>query len=174
MKLVRLCSRNVRLQSCTNPLFMRSNRQEFQCKTQVFCVSSSNIGSTTSKDNWFTRKYKEYSSQPSKRALTAAGTLLSTNCLQGVTVDDFIEYFDMPDTFNSWFLIAELHLYMVSNRLMVNQSEEGKQISHAMQVSLWKDVSERVKVLAYIPAKKRQNYVIGLSKEFQVSFTLNE
>ena len=101
----------------------------------------------------------------SEQECVTCGTLLSTHCCQGVNSRDFFEYFDMPDTFMSWFLVSELHVYMLCNRILVGQTGEGQRVKSAIVKSFWYDVLERVKLLADIPAKKRRAYIFGASKE---------
>merc|ERR1712241_350394 len=127
-------------------------------------------------ENWFQRKYNgilskyhAYMDTMTEQELITCGTMLSTHCCQGVDSREFFEYFDLPDTFMSWFLVSELHIYMVCNRILVGQTAEGQRIKTAIVKSFWFDVLERVKLLADIPTKKRRAYVIDLNEEFTAS-----
>ena len=74
-----------------------------------------------------------------KAKLKASGYILETHCSQArensilkrwracfaiyhvpqaIDVKEFMEAFDMPDTFYSWFLITELHIWLMGARLM--------------------------------------------------------
>lgn len=53
---------------------------------------------------------------------------------------------NLPDTFNSWFLITELHLWMVCVRLM-NEGTKGSMIRNYLVEALWNDVEFRAKKL---------------------------
>ena len=99
----------------------------------------------------------------------AAGAILSSYCIQSVDTKEFFEYFDLPDTFRSWFLVSELHVYMICNRLMVGQLHDASRVKHCLMKALWEDVMERVKLLADIPTKKRKEYIMDLNFEFQVN-----
>lgn len=52
----------------------------------------------------------------------------------------------MPDTFYSWFLVTELHVWMVMVRLMA-EGEEGKFTRNALVEALWEDTETRSKKL---------------------------
>ena len=101
----------------------------------------------------------------------AAGAILSSYCIQSVDTKEFFEYFDLPDTFRSWFLVSELHVYMICNRLMVGQLHDASRVKHCLMKALWEDVMERVKLLADIPTKKRKEYIMDLNFEFQVNLS---
>ena len=38
--------------------------------------------------------------------------------LQAIDLKEFMKAFDMPDTFFSWFLVTELHVWLLGARLM--------------------------------------------------------
>ena len=52
----------------------------------------------------------------------------------------------MPDTFHSWFLIAELHLWLCMVRL-AREDNDGKYIIKEMGELFWRDVEERMKLV---------------------------
>ena len=45
--------------------------------------------------------------------LKASGYILLTHCAQRTELLKFFETFDMPDTFYSWFLVTELHVWLM-------------------------------------------------------------
>ena len=45
--------------------------------------------------------------------LKASGYILLTHCAQRTELLRFFETFDMPDTFYSWFLVTELHVWLM-------------------------------------------------------------
>lgn len=53
---------------------------------------------------------------------------------------------NLPDSFNSWFLITELHLWMVFVRLM-NEGTKGSMVRNFITEALWNDVEFRTKKL---------------------------
>ena len=48
--------------------------------------------------------------------LKASGYILLTHCAQRTELLKFFETFDMPDTFYSWFLVTELHVWLLGVR----------------------------------------------------------
>ena len=52
----------------------------------------------------------------------------------------------MPDSFQSWFLIAQLHVWLCMARLK-REEEDGKFLIRQIVSFFWKDVEERMKVL---------------------------
>ena len=97
--------------------------------------------------------------------------MISSYCIGGVDTKEFFEYLDMPDTFRSWFLVSELHIYMICNRLLVGQTYDGTRVKTAVVRSLWEDCLERVRLLTDMPSKKKREYMMDLNFEFQVNFT---
>ena len=67
-------------------------------------------------DNLVTRLYKKVFSGVPMAKLKASGYILVTHCTQRIDVVGFFETFDMPDTFYSWFLVAELHIWLLGVR----------------------------------------------------------
>ena len=52
----------------------------------------------------------------------------------------------MPDTFQSWFIVAQLHIWLCLVRLK-REDENGKFITHHLVKFFWKDVQERLNLL---------------------------
>lgn len=48
----------------------------------------------------------------------------------------------MPDTFYSWFLVLELHVWIVLVRLMA-ESEEGRLVRNTIIEAMWNDVNKK-------------------------------
>ena len=74
-------------------------------------------------DNIVTRLYKKVFSGVPMAKLKASGYILVTHCTQGIDVVGFFETFDMPDTFYSWFLVAELHIWLLGVRFPVQSHQ---------------------------------------------------
>lgn len=53
---------------------------------------------------------------------------------------------DLPDTFNSWFLVTELHVWLLAARMMAD-GEEGRYTRNSMMEAMWQDAEERSKKL---------------------------
>lgn len=50
--------------------------------------------------------------------------------------------FEMEDTFHSWFLVVELHVWMMSVRVMRDE-EFGKVVRDGIIQTMWSDIEER-------------------------------
>lgn len=62
----------------------------------------------------------------------------------------FFNDFNMPNTFNSWFLVTELHVWMLLLRSMAEGSESGEDgrfLRNCIVETLWGDVNTRAKKL---------------------------
>ena len=105
----------------------------------------------------------------SNKELRSAGFIMCTYCTNGTNIRDFIEYFDLPDTYFSWFLVTELHIWMISNRVMSMSNDRGEVIRDAMISALWYDCDSRLKNLAEMSSKDRKFVLNDLSQGFQVS-----
>lgn len=60
-----------------------------------------------------------------------------------------MEKHDLPDTFYSWFVITELHIWMLSARAMA-EGKEGQLLRNSLVEALWTDVAKRTKKLGVI------------------------
>ena len=65
------------------------------------------------KDDLLTRLYKKIFTGVPVSKLRASGYILSTHCSQRIDIVNFFETFDMPDTFYSWFLVTEIHVWLI-------------------------------------------------------------
>lgn len=75
---------------------------------------------------------------------------------------------ELPDTFNSWFLITELHVWM----LMIKSMElgaDGRRISYFMVEAMWGDVTEKSKKLGV----SREKYCFGNPSITKLLFRIN-
>ena len=49
----------------------------------------------------------------------------------------------MPDSFQSWFIVAHLHVWLCTVRLR-EEGEDGKFVMHELVRLFWEDVEQRV------------------------------
>ena len=173
-------------------ILLRANTRRLPCSylVQQSQLISSNVNSprfkqsepppisalqTQTSSSWFNEKmksiYKTVSGgdRVSKKELRSAGFILCTYCTNGANIRDFIEFFDLPDTYFSWFIVTELHIWMISNRVMSIGNDGGEVIRDAMISALWHDCDSRLKNLAEMSSKDRKFVLNDLSQGFQVS-----
>lgn len=103
-----------------------------------------------------------------KHKLLAAGYCLYECVADEVDYTTFMKEFSMPDTFNSWFLITELHLWMLIARIMADPSS-GRYLRNVMVEALWKDVITRCKKLESEHTSVVKSQVMQMSEEFQAA-----
>ena len=70
-------------------------------------------------DNFVKRMYNKLFSGVPVAKLRSSGYILLTICAQRPDVVKFFETFNMPDTFYSWFLITELHVWLLGVRQVI-------------------------------------------------------
>jgi len=103
-----------------------------------------------------------------KAKLKACGYILETHCSQAIDVKEFMEAFDMPDTFFSWFLVTELHIWLLGARLM-QEGEAGRMVRNSMVEALWTDCENRAKAIGDLATSLRSKYIAEISEQFQAS-----
>jgi len=103
-----------------------------------------------------------------KAKLKACGYMLETHCSQGIDVKQFMEAFDMPDTFFSWFLVTELHVWLMGARLM-QEGDAGRMVRNSMVEALWTDCENRAKAIGDLATSLRSKYIAEISEQFQAS-----
>ncbi|MCL4128042.1 UNVERIFIED_CONTAM: hypothetical protein GTU68_032257 [Idotea baltica] len=84
-------------------------------------------------------------------------------------IQQFFKVCKMPDTFYSWYLVTELHLWMLCTRLMA-EGTEGKVVRDTLLKTLWMDVEERAKKLEGSNVSARKEQVQELTEHFRTSF----
>jgi len=118
--------------------------------------------------NFVQKLYKKFFRGIPKTKLKASGYILLPYCAQKQNLEEFFRVFDMPDTFYSWFLVTELHVWMLSSRLM-DEGDYGRETRNAMVEALWHDCEFRAKSIGDLPSSLRSKQVLQLSEEFQAA-----
>lgn len=119
-------------------------------------------------DNFVQKLYRKFFRGIPKSKLKASGYILLTHCVQKTDLEKFFRVFNMPDTFYSWFLVSELHVWMLSSRLM-NEGEYGRSTRNAMVEALWQDCDQRAKSIGDMAASARSKQILSISEEFQAA-----
>lgn len=81
-----------------------------------------------------------------KAILTRSAKVMYECCVEDVEFEKFYDAAGMPDTFQSWFLINQLHVWMCLVRLKP-EGKDGRYMYRRMVQIFWEDVEERMKVL---------------------------
>ena len=123
--------------------------------------------------SWFSRTIKQFVDKKSRKNIRAAGFVYYSICTANVRNGDFIDYFDMDDTFISWFLITELHIWMLCNRVMAVNNHDGTELRDVIIISLWNDCDQRMKKIGGMASGKgRKAQLTSLNEQFQVNFLI--
>ncbi|XP_059471499.1 ubiquinol-cytochrome-c reductase complex assembly factor 1 isoform X2 [Neocloeon triangulifer] len=74
------------------------------------------------------------------------GVLLYEKCANEPNFVEFVKVLGLPDTFNSWFLVTELHVWMVMTKCSVMENN-GRHMRNSMVKMMWDDCSQKLKTL---------------------------
>jgi len=135
------------------------------------------VENTTSKENKIVQSepknfvqalYNKVFTGLPKAKLKACGYMLETHCSQAIDLKEFMKAFDMPDTFFSWFLVTELHIWLLGARLM-QEGDAGRMVRNSMVEALWTDCENRAKAIGDLATSLRSKYIAEISEQFQAS-----
>lgn len=101
----------------------------------------------------------------SKREISAI--YIYEACADGINVNDFFSYFELPDTFLSWFLVIELHVWMCLARAM--NEEKGKFLRNKIVNAMWEDVEQRMRLLGKISPNEQKKALTNMSDQFKAA-----
>ena len=77
-------------------------------------------------------------------------------CLsEQIDFDLFISDLQLDDTFNSWFRVLELHVWLLLVRLS-QEGDDGKLVTKHFVESMWKDVEKRSKQIKSSPSQRKR------------------
>lgn len=100
--------------------------------------------------------------------LKASSYILYENVADKVSYLKFFEELQMPDTFYSWFLVTELHVWMLMVRTMA-EGEEGRYVRNNIVEAMWEDVLTRAKKLEPGSSSGLKTQSIELLHQFQAA-----
>ncbi|XP_020801641.1 ubiquinol-cytochrome-c reductase complex assembly factor 1 [Drosophila serrata] len=107
-----------------------------------------------------------------KARLKVSSHLLYESVADKINYVVFFRDFNLPNTFNSWFLVTELHVWLLLMRSMAEGSEtgeDGRFLRNCIVEAMWGDVNTRAKKLgAHNPSRTRQQ-IETLSEQFQAA-----
>jgi len=145
-------------------------------KLKFTSSAATNESSVLSKaSETFKKLYRKVIPEPlsvSTTTLHRSGAILSSCCTHEVDLETFFKTFDMPDTYYSWWLITELHVWMLCVRLHVGNSKEGNICRNFMVEQLYIDAFDRAKKVADMDSKERKNAIWDLAEEFKFAMCL--
>lgn len=104
----------------------------------------------------------------SQSKLKRSGFLLYESACGNALTSDFFQVCDLPDTFYSFFVVTEIHVWMLMARLMA-EGEEGRFTRNAMVEAMWQDCEQRSKKLGAATLSVRQEQIQNLGSSFQAA-----
>ncbi|XP_025410634.1 ubiquinol-cytochrome-c reductase complex assembly factor 1 [Sipha flava] len=101
-----------------------------------------------------------------KSRFEANSWILYEKVVDQIPFEEIIKKLNLPDTLNSWFVITELHLWMIFVRLM-HEKTKGSMIRNFIMEALWNDVEFRSKKLGHISSDIRHKQITELSDQLR-------
>ncbi|CRL08722.1 CLUMA_CG021279, isoform A [Clunio marinus] len=111
----------------------------------------------------------------SKTKLRVSGTLLYENVANTIDYKKFLEEYGLSDTFYGWFLITELHCWLLLTRVMQEGSESGQDgrfLRNCLVEAMWADVQTRAKKLSVDNPSANRRQISELAEQFQAALII--
>ncbi|KAF0034707.1 hypothetical protein F2P81_012465 [Scophthalmus maximus] len=89
-----------------------------------------------------------------KWKIKIAALRMYTCCVERINYDDFFDKCSLSDSLNSWFLVAQLHVWMCLVR-MRQEGRAGKYMCRYIVHSMWEDVEQRSKIMGQFSRSER-------------------
>lgn len=102
-----------------------------------------------------------------RNTLRLSAAHLYVACTDKVPVEIFFRELNLPDTFFSWFVITEIHVWMMMCRLMA-EGPEGKFGRNELVKCLWDDCDKRITIYK-LPRKQQKEMMTSLSDQFRAA-----
>ncbi|XP_046742732.1 ubiquinol-cytochrome-c reductase complex assembly factor 1 isoform X2 [Diprion similis] len=108
---------------------------------------ASDILSVDPKDSFLVRMIKKYNLfNVAENKVKYSSYLMYESIADSINYAQFFEEFNMKDTYYSWFLITELHVWMLMTRSMAEE-EYGRLARNTVVEAMWGDANCRAKEL---------------------------
>ncbi|XP_010638251.1 ubiquinol-cytochrome-c reductase complex assembly factor 1 isoform X3 [Fukomys damarensis] len=95
----------------------------------------------------------------SKWKIKIAALRMYSSCVEKTDFEEFFLRCQLPDTFNSWFLITLLHVWMCLVR-MKQEGRSGKYMCRIIVHFMWEDVQQRGRVMGVNPYVLKKNMIL--------------
>ncbi|XP_059046122.1 ubiquinol-cytochrome-c reductase complex assembly factor 1 [Achroia grisella] len=164
--------KNIRVQSCVHQV--RQPQNDFR---------NVRLQSTVAAEEGYIKKFMKAVGwmDQSRTRLKLTGYFLYECVPDKVAYKDWFENLELPDTFASWFIITELHVWILMVRYMaeditVSKAEKNKYIKgdghfvrNCIIEALWADVGNKIKLLEGANPAIARKQVSELSEQFQAA-----
>ncbi|KAM9482271.1 ubiquinol-cytochrome c reductase complex assembly factor 1 [Clarias gariepinus] len=108
-----------------------------------------------------------------KWKIKIAALRMYTCCVERINYDEFFEKCSLPDTLNSWFLVAQLHVWMCLVR-MRQEGREGKYMCRYVVHSMWEDVEQRSKIMGIDAVQRKESLRVMTETFYAAIFGYDE
>lgn len=98
-------------------------------------------------------------------ARSLASKNLYEECADKISYEEFFIACNMPDTFQSWFYIMQLHVWLVLVRLR-SEGTVGKNLSYSMVEIMWQDIEARIKLLDVVDTSQKKELMEEFGQQF--------
>uniref|UniRef100_UPI00398F4FF7 ubiquinol-cytochrome c reductase complex assembly factor 1 isoform X1 n=2 Tax=Pristiophorus japonicus TaxID=55135 RepID=UPI00398F4FF7 len=109
----------------------------------------------------------------SKWKIKIAGLRMYTCCVERIDYDNLFERCNLSDTLNSWFLVAQLHVWMSLVR-MKQEGREGKYMCKYIVHAMWEDLEQRGKVMGIESIVLKENIRVMTENFYAAIFGYDE
>ncbi|XP_029358097.1 ubiquinol-cytochrome c reductase complex assembly factor 1 [Echeneis naucrates] len=108
-----------------------------------------------------------------KWQIKLAALRMYTCCVERINYDEFFEQCSLPDTLNSWFLVAQLHVWMCLVR-MRQEGRTGKYMCQYIVHSMWEDVDQRSKIMGIEAIQRKESIKVMIQTFYAAIFAYDE
>ncbi len=127
---------------------MASNPRVFRvhpvCTSAVPLLASKKVKIEFPDETLFVRVRKKVLGSNPPHLLHRQAAFLMTECTNKVDMGVFFDRLDIKDTYFSWFIVAELHIWMVGARLMSEECADCQKVRNLMLQYFWEDCEARL------------------------------
>lgn len=106
--------------------------------------------------------------------LSAKSFQLYNETIKNIKHKEFITKFGLANTFNSWFVVTELHIWMLSVRAMAEgpgAEEDGRFMRNEYIKLMWNEVQIRINKMDDVRSDTTRRQTRELSLQFQFALT---
>lgn len=103
-----------------------------------------------------------------KSRLDLIGYILYESVADGIDYVNIFKELALADSFYSWFVVTELHLWLLMVRCMA-EGKDGREVRNRIVHALWADVRQRIKKVGTANPSGIRYQISELSEQFQAA-----
>ncbi|OWF53431.1 ubiquinol-cytochrome-c reductase complex assembly factor 1-like [Mizuhopecten yessoensis] len=92
------------------------------------------------------------------KELEIAGYRAWLSIIEFTDYQEFCTALELPDTFNTWYLMVELHVWIIMTRLIL-EGVEGRYFRNVLVSMMWKDVESRMQEVEEVSFNDRKHFL---------------